>query len=68
MADLLPTLTKLPQSGFVKGRSAVSNIRKVISVLEYAIMHPKEDIAIISLEEAFDNIAFKWLFQVLVIF
>lgn len=46
--DLLPTLIESPKSGFVKARAAVSNICKVISVLEYAKIHP--NIMLISLD------------------
>lgn len=67
LAPLLPSLLHPAQSGFVSGRSATLNIRKVLMALEYAKTHPNQDIAIMSLdaEKAFDNISFSWLFRVM---
>lgn len=67
LAFLLPSLLHPAQSGFVSGRSATLNIRKVLMALEYAKTHPDQDVAIMSLdaEKAFDNISFSWLFTVM---
>lgn len=57
----MPSLIHHAQSGFTKGRSASSNLRKVLAALEYAKQHPLEDVVIITLdpEKAFDNISFQ---------
>lgn len=67
LACLLPSLLHPAQSGFVSGRSATLNIRKVLMALHYATTHPDQDVAIISLdaEKAFDNVSLSWLFRVL---
>lgn len=54
------------QSGYVKGRSAVINIRKTLVTLEQAKLNPTNDMIILSLdaEKAFD-VYLEWLFQVL---
>lgn len=54
-------------TGFVRGRSGVTNIRKVLLALEYARANPKEDAVMVSLyaEKAFDNISWQWLFLTL---
>lgn len=67
LADILPSLIYSAQSGFVKGRTASLNIRKVLMVLEHTKANPGENFAIIILntEKAFDNVSFKWLSSVL---
>lgn len=67
LADIMPTLINDTQSGFIRGRSGVANIRKVIMALEHAKANPKEDVIIVSLdgEKAFDNINWQWLFPTL---
>lgn len=59
----MPSLIHHAQSCFAKGRSASSNLRKVLAALEYAKQHPLEDVAVITLdaEKAFDNVSFQWL-------
>lgn len=63
----MPTLINDTQSGFVRGRSGVANIRKVMLALENAKANPKQDVAIATLdaEKAFDNINLQWLFLTL---
>lgn len=67
LAVILPSLIHPTQAGFIKGRSATANIRKVLLALDYAKTHPNEDLAIITLdaEKAFDNVSISWLFMVL---
>lgn len=50
MADILPHNIHPAQVGFVQGRSAALNIRKVILALEHANSHLATDTAIISLD------------------
>lgn len=64
VANILPHIINPAQQGFIKGRSAVNNIRKVICALEQVKTHPSEDIAIITID-AFDSIQLPWLFLVL---
>lgn len=63
LAHIMPSLIHPAQSGFTKGRSASSNLTKVLAALKYAKQHPLEDVAIIALdaEKAFDNVSFQWL-------
>lgn len=63
LASILPNIISPAQTGFTKGRSATANIRRVMAVLEYTKIHPKEDLAILTLdaEKAFDRISFHWL-------
>lgn len=63
----LPDLIHPVQAGFVRGRSATANIRKVIAILEQAACNQQDTLAIITLhaEKAIDNINIKWLFQVM---
>lgn len=67
LAEVLPTILHSAQQGFTKGRSAVSNIRKVLLVLEQIKQQPYIDKAIISLAaaKAFDNVNKHWILQVL---
>lgn len=62
-----PCIIHPTQQGFVQGRSAVANVRKVILPLYRARTHPQEDIAIIGLnaEKAVDNVNLQWLFLIL---
>lgn len=63
IARILPDLIDESQSGFVRGRSGVANIRKFLIALEYAKAHPQEDVIVVSLdaEKAFNNIDWRWL-------
>lgn len=67
LATILPLILHKAQAGFTKGRSAVKNIRKTLTTLEYAKRHPDKDTIILTLdsEKAFDNIDLTWLFTVL---
>lgn len=67
LARILPTIIHPAQQGFIKGRSAVTNIRKVLIVLEQARTARAADMAIVMLdaEKAFDSVQLPWLFQVL---
>lgn len=63
LADIIPSLIHPAQSGFVKGRTATMNIRKVMMALEHAKCNPEGNCAIITLdvEKAFVNVSFEWL-------
>lgn len=63
LANIMPSTIHSAQAGFTKGRSASLNIRKVLAALEYAKLHPVENIAIITLdaEKTFDNVSFQLL-------
>lgn len=63
LANIMPSLIHKAQLGFIKGRSASSNLRKVLAGLSYAKQHPLKDLAIITLdaENAFDHVSFQWL-------
>lgn len=67
LAVILPFLLHTAQQDFTRGRSAVTNIRKVLLVLEQVKQNPSIDAAIISLdaEKTFDNVNINWLFQFL---
>lgn len=67
LANIMPTLINDTQSGYIRGRSGVSNIRKVMMALEYAKANPMADIIMVTLdaEKAFDNLDLQWLFMVL---
>lgn len=69
LAVLLPILIGPSQVGFVKGRAAVTNIRKVLGVMDAVKAHalPSDTSALVSLdaEKAFDNIRWQWLNEVL---
>lgn len=69
LASILPRLITSNQMDFIKGRSAVSNIRKVLTVLDEIklrpIKHSTSYILTIDAEKAFDNVRWKWLDLVL---
>lgn len=67
LASIMPTLIHPSQAGFTQGRSATSNIRKVLAVLQHVRANPDKDTAIVTLdaEKAFDNVSFHWLKMVL---
>lgn len=69
LASVLPCLNTLTQRGFIKGRSAVANIRKVLGVLGEMKSHPKKHsspaILTIDAEKPFDNVCWQWLDRVL---
>lgn len=63
LAVVLLLLINPAQQGFIRGRLAVTNIRKVLMSLEEAQLL---DFATITLdaEKAFDNMQLPWLFMV----
>lgn len=67
LAEILPNLINDSQQVFVKGRSGITNNRKVLAVLEHARRHSDQDNVIITLdaEKVFGNIDIDWLFRVL---
>lgn len=58
LAMVMPSIIHQVQKGFIGGRSALTNIRKVLLTLKRARQCPKQDIAIILLdaEKAFDMV------------
>lgn len=60
---MLPQLISPSQAGFITGRSAVANIRKVLTALEHAKRFPEMDSVIVALDakRAFDNVSLTWL-------
>lgn len=69
LATFLPDLIGPSQVGFVKVRSAITNIRKVLAVLDRVKINPlpSEHPILLTLdgEKAFDNVKWTWLNQVL---
>lgn len=69
LAAILPRLIAPTQTGFVRGRSAVSNIRKVVAVLDELALRPEAHsspaLLTIDVEKAFDNVGWEWLNKVL---
>lgn len=67
LATFLPHLIGLSQVGFVQGRSAVSNIRKVLTVLDCVKKAPSGVPVLLTVdaEKAFDNVRWGWLNLVL---
>lgn len=67
ISKILPSLLHPAQQGFVKGCSAVTNICKVLAVMEHIKTNPHLDAATILLdaEKAFDNVDLQWFFLVL---
>lgn len=65
LATLLPVLIHPAQAGFVNGRSATANIRKVLAVLERTSRSVDEAAVIVVLdaEKAFDHLNIQWLFE-----
>lgn len=65
LATFLPQLIGPSQVGFVQGRSAVGNIRKVLAVLDRAKCHmsPTDTPVLLAVdaEKAFDNVRWEWL-------
>lgn len=60
LAKIMPTLIHPGQAGFIQGRSASSNIQKVLMVLEHARTNADNDIISLDTEKAFDNVDFPW--------
>lgn len=62
-------MTGSSQVGFIKGRSAVTNLGKALTVLNRVIINPlpSEQPIILALdaEKAFDNVKWAWLNQIL---
>lgn len=50
LVPIMPSLINSSQAGFLKGRSGVANIRKVLLALEYAKRNPRQDNIIITLD------------------
>lgn len=69
LACILPRLISPNQTGFVKGRSAVSNIRKVLAALDATAVGANEPsnpaLLTIDAEKAFDNVSWTWMDKVL---
>lgn len=49
LVNIMSTLIHPAQAGFTQGRSASSNIRKVLTILEHARTNISKDVAIISI-------------------
>lgn len=68
-ATFLPLLIGPSQVGFIKRRSAVCNIRKVLAVLDRVKNNPplfgRPILLALNAEKAFDNVKWSWLDQVL---
>lgn len=69
LANFLPQLIGPSQVGFVKNRSAVCNIRKVMAVLDQIKVRPPTSgcptLLALDAEKAFDHVKWQWLYQVL---
>ncbi|XP_056431006.1 ras-related protein Rab-24 isoform X1 [Hyla sarda] len=69
LSTLMPALIGSSQVGFVRNRSAVTNIRKVLAVLDRVQQCPKpgEQLVLLTLdaEKVFDNVRWDWLGMVL---
>lgn len=69
LASLLPKLITPNQTGFIKGRSAVTNIHRVLAVLDEIKTRLKRhsNLAILTIddEKAFDNVSWELLNLVL---
>lgn len=69
LAAILPHLIGASQVGFVKGRAAVGNIRKVLAALDKVNTDPHSGehpvLLALDAEKAFDNVKWSWLDQVL---
>lgn len=69
LATILPDQIGQSQEGFIEGRSAVSNLRKVLAVLDRVKMHPlphKHPVLVtLDAEKAFDSVRWSWLDLVL---
>lgn len=69
MASILLRLIAPTQTGFIKSRAAVSNIRKVLAFLHEIKVRPNKHsspaLLTIDAEKAFDNVGWDWLNKVL---
>ncbi|XP_068122426.1 arylsulfatase H-like [Hyperolius riggenbachi] len=69
LAPYMPKLIHPNQVGFTQGRSAVSNIRKLLTILEqvkaYPSTHQKSAVLLLDAHKAFDEVSWKWLDLVL---
>ena len=63
---MLPKLINRDQTGFMKGRYIVENIRIVLDVIELLDKHQKPGIMLtVDFEKAFDSIKWEFLLQTL---
>lgn len=67
LALILPSLVGPSQKRFIKSRSAIGNIRKVLTVLNRVRHRPIPDKhPVLNAEKAFDNVHWDWLGLILV--
>lgn len=65
LEDLIPSIVKRDQNGFVKGRQGFHNAQEVLNIIHHQKGAPDIALLFIDLEKAFDRVEWPYLFEVL---
>lgn len=63
---MLPVLIRPDQTGFVKNRYSVSNVRRLLNIIQFSHSTKKRVLAVsLDAEKAFERVEWEYLFDVL---
>lgn len=66
LENLLPVLINSDQTGFIRGRHSLSNVRRLLNIVQYTTHRKKKALSIsLDAEKAFDRVEMCYLFDIM---